>query len=257
MYTFTKRSQLSTNPTARKLLRLMDEKKTNLCVSADVTTKQAFLELVDQIGPKICLLKTHIDIIKDFDQDLLTKMQELATKHQFMIFEDRKFADIGNTVKYQYENKIVDFADIINAHMLPGPGIIEGLKTVGMPKGRGLLLLAQMSSKDNLLTDEYTKKTVEYSKMNADFVIGFIAQSKLENDPRFLYLTPGVKKEASSDNLGQQYNTPESMIQKGTDIIIVGRGIYEAENPKEEAAYYRKLAWDAYIKRLALCKLEV
>jgi len=31
----------------------------------------------------------------DFDQDLIEQLKKLRTKHDFMIFEDRKFADIG------------------------------------------------------------------------------------------------------------------------------------------------------------------
>ena len=40
--------------------------------------------------------QTHIDIIEDFDQELITRLQELSRKHDFLIFEDRKFADIGD-----------------------------------------------------------------------------------------------------------------------------------------------------------------
>ena len=58
---YQKRAKLCGNPTAKKLLSLMAEKKTNLALSLDVTSKTHLLKLADQIGPEICLLK-HISI---------------------------------------------------------------------------------------------------------------------------------------------------------------------------------------------------
>ncbi|HSW86409.1 MAG TPA: orotidine-5'-phosphate decarboxylase [Rhabdochlamydiaceae bacterium] len=252
MISYKERSSLSRHPAAKKLFALMDEKKTNLSVSADLTHAEELIQLADSIGPEICLFKTHIDILEDFSPEVTSELRHLADKHRFLIFEDRKFADIGNTVFHQYVGgiyHIADWSDIINAHIVPGPGIIEGLKKGGLAKNRGLLLLAEMSSAGTLACGEYTKKAVELAEQHPDFVIGFISLRKLSKNPSFLHMTPGIQLSAGVDPLGQQYQTPETAIAAGTDVIIVGRGIYASKDPKHEASLYKNRAWTAYTSR--------
>lgn len=57
-------SPADVHPLASKLLTIMEEKQSNLCVSADVTSSEELLQLADSLGPSICLLKTHVDILK-------------------------------------------------------------------------------------------------------------------------------------------------------------------------------------------------
>eukprot|EP01135_Chromosphaera_perkinsii_P008601 Nk52_evm43s1401 gene=Nk52_evmTU43s1401 len=253
--TYAARAELCSSECAKELFLLMEEKKSNLSFSVDVTKKAEILRLTDLVGPFIVLLKTHIDIVEDFDEDLVIQLNALAKKHKFMIFEDRKFADIGNTVKLQYSSgvyKISEWSDIVNCHIVPGPGIIDGLKEVGLPKKRGLLILAEMSSKGSMAVGEYTHKAVELAKANKDFVIGFISgRSLVSDDPSLIHMTPGVSMSTSGDSLGQQYNDPHRVIYDlKSDIIIVGRGIYKADNPAEEAKKYQFAGWSAYEERL-------
>jgi len=249
---YGQRAQLCSNPVARTLLLLMEEKQTNLAVAADVTTKDELLALADMVGPEICIFKTHIDIITDFDWDLIEQLKALAQKHNFLIFEDRKFADIGNTVKLQHQGgvyHIAQWADIINAHTVSGPGIIDALQESS--QGCGLLLLPQMSSKGNLAQGKYTDETIAMALKKNDFVIGFIAREQLVDDPRFIHMTPGVQLNKKNDLFGQQYLTPEQVIlQNKSDIIIVGRGIYQAKDRLAAARTYRRAGWQAYQQRL-------
>ncbi|XP_026150300.1 uridine 5'-monophosphate synthase isoform X2 [Mastacembelus armatus] len=201
------------HPLASKLLKIMEEKQSNLCVSADVTSSEELLQLADSLGPKICMLKTHIDILKDCTVAFTQKLQALAEKHNFLIFEDRKFADIGNTVKNQYEGglyQISSWSHIVNAHAVPGPGVVKGLSAVGKPLGRGCLLIAQMSSQGSLATGEYTNAVVKMAEEHSDFVLGFICGSKITKRPEFIHMTPGVQMQTGG-TLNTYIDTPISL----------------------------------------------
>lgn len=253
-YSYEQRIVFCTNPVAKKLLRICQEKQSNLCVAADFTSSDALISFVELVGAEICMLKTHIDILDDFHPNTTKKLQELSYKNNFIIFEDRKFADIGNTVQLQYKGgpfKMVEWADLINAHSVVGSDIITALKNIGLSSHRALLLLAEMSSYGTLAKEAYTEATIKMAEQHEDFVIGFICLKKKSSDPKWIYFTPGIQFANDKDALGQTYQTPDSAIKAGSDIIIVGRGIYQAEDPKQAASEYRKAGWSSYVRSLS------
>ena len=127
------------------------------------------------------------------------------------------------------------------------------------PPVRGLLLLAQMSSKGHMMNASYTRACVAAARACPGFVLGFVAQEGLNETTtdNFVTMTPGVSlpregQEVTGDRLGQQYRTPETVIgTEGCDIIIVGRAILDAKDRAREAARYRAEAWRAYARKLS------
>ncbi|CAK7564487.1 MAG: hypothetical protein SEPTF4163_002381 [Sporothrix epigloea] len=412
---FAERAETAAHPLTAYLYRLMVAKTSNLCLSADVSTARELLVLADRVGPSIVVLKTHYDILTGWDYNPVTgtgaQLAALARKHGFLIFEDRKFADIGKTAQQQYTAgtaRVIEWAHLVTVNMDAGLMAVTALAdaaarwrervhyevktsvTVGTPvnrsldnsgcstpsgaatppaqhgseflaqssatsssdllssaprestgaenfadhtipscnangrKGsivsvttltqsfepvdgderlgsntsngqqggtgfntgsndhggvssvyqgieeapldRGILLLAQMSTKGNLMTPESAQACVEAARLHKTFVAGFIAQESLNTLPgdTFVHLTPGCKlpppgediEDAAAgvlpgDGMGQQYNTPARLIGVcGTDIVIVGRGIITAIDPPSEAERYRRRAWKAYQARV-------
>ena len=279
------------NAAARALFGIMESKQTNLCVSADVTTSAELLRLAEQVGPLICALKTHVDILADFtsNPDLVNRLRQLSKQHNFLLFEDRKFADIGSTVAHQVSNdasagvpvllremcgtcssplslpflrdamyvssfrfkyaggvfRVAEWAHITNCHVIPGPGVIQGLEqaakaasaeaattsaasasasssasTTGAAaagfddSARGLLLIAEMSSSGALATGSYTDANVTLAEDPAHetFVMGFICQRQLSNKPGLVHMTPGVQlpkaQEASASTSASAVSAP-------------------------------------------------
>lgn len=247
------------NPLTKKLIGKMNKKESNLILSLDVEDSKTFFSILDKVKNEIVMLKTHIDIIKDFNIDFIKKLKDYSLKYDFMIFEDRKFADIGNTVRKQYQSgiyNISDWADFVTVHLIAGESILNGL--FDNISERSSFLLARMSAKNNLITENYSRRVIDIGIRNEKVVSGFIGHGHNEDDLKrfrnkipynFLLLTPGVKLDSKSDALGQSYLTPDKAIRGGADCIIVGRGIIASKNPIDTAKKYREIAWNEYLKR--------
>lgn len=253
--TFEARSKLSKNPIAAKLFKIMSTKQTNLCVAADVTRTTDLLNIAENVGPHICLLKTHIDIVEDFHPNFLKHLKDIAERHNFILFEDRKYADIGKTVELQYSKgiyKTSSWAKLVTAHSVTGKGVLDAIKQSDGLQERGVFLLAETSAAGSLINETYTKQTIKLAREYADLIAGIVCQSPLFIDsPGMIQLTPGVQLGVTKDDLGQQYNSPQRVIlERGADIAVVGRGITQSPEPNVAAEKYKKLLWDTYLQRI-------
>ncbi len=233
------------HPVGKRLVEIALKKQSNLIASADVITSAELLKLAEEVGQYIVALKLHTDIIKDFSFDLIDQLKQIAREKEFLLFEDRKFGDIGNTQELQFKEgiyKIGSWADMITSHVIAGEESLKVFENVGV------VAIVEMSSKGTLTDDYYITKALNVAE-NASNVMGAVAQRKISDD--LLLFTPGVNISSAGDNKGQQYNTPERVCKNyHTDFIIVGRGIYQSANPAESAQEYQTKGWNAYLHSL-------
>lgn len=196
---------------------------------------------------------------------LIDQLKKIANELNFLIMEDRKFADIASVVEQQYTGgvfQIARWADLVTTHSLAGPRMIEAmqeaLKKANIKDPRGVIMLPQMSTKDNLLTPEYTLNTlmqiIKLHENGNPLPTGLIIRNKIsfnnqKLDYGILHMTPGIGL-SKNTNKDQQYITPQEAFSKiGTDIAIIGRAIYNSECPIAITKNFQEICWTAYSNR--------
>ena len=207
------------------LIRLVNRKKTNIIFSCDLTSMEDILEYAKLLGPYICMIKIHSDIIKDFTLDGITILYCLGIEYDFFIMEDRKFGDLADTLKKQINGnqQYTQWCDYVTAYPYIGESGLEVFKENNI----GVFLISELS---------FSNEPLPYKELYSAGVVGTIGQ----NNTGSLQATPGIHLTAKKDKGNQKYRTPEEALETGVDLFIIGRGIYDAEDPLETIKEYQK-----------------
>lgn len=92
-----------------------------------------------------------------------------------MLFEDRKFADIGKTVELQYSKgiyQISTWASLVTVHSILGKSVLDGIKASKGLQKRGVFILAETSAAGSLINDTYVKETLKMADEYPELVTG-------------------------------------------------------------------------------------
>lgn len=212
---------------------LVKERKSNLIVSLDFETAEEVKGFVRDYVDYFIGIKLHFDFYQSSEiADLSHFFMNIKRKtgKDFIVIDDRKYADICATNEKQFEVPDMELcADICICHGVAG---FEFAKKCLLP----VLVVAQMSNKGNLINDEYTEACVT-AGFQHDNIIGFISQENLGYHGG-LYFKPGVnlRKVGEGDGKDQQYTGKTD----GIDFYIVGRAITQSDDIKSELMFYNK-----------------
>lgn len=218
-----------TNNITNLLINIINEKETNLVVSLDIENENDFFDKLELIGNHICAVKIHYDIISNPSPSFAERLNFLKMKHKFLVIEDRKLADIP-FISLKQLNFVRQFADIVTVHGICGETLISEINKLGI----GILLIHQLSVKNNLIDNIYSNKVKDMAS-KFDNVVGFISQEIVSHE--YLTFTPGINLLTSTDTMGQTYRNIDAC---HSNIFIVGRGIYESADIVNSVMTYKK-----------------
>lgn len=226
------------HPLTLKMMEISKRKNSKLVIALDTDNPNESLEIIEKTHHVTVAYKIHIDAYIFCDSsiskmDFIYCLNDYKEKYNFLVIEDRKFADIPSISVRQLMNTYINHvADIVTVHGITGPDIVKELGD-RIP----ILLIHQLSTRDNLITEQYSEKIIEYAKQSKN-VVGFISQSKVKDNrgntvSPYITFSPGINLDAPSDGKGQVWSN-----HKDTDFFIVGRGIILADNIKGAAERY-------------------
>ena len=107
------------NILSKEYMKMASEKKSLLVLAADKKTISELLNLIEEVGDYVTVIKTHVDLIEDWTYNKWMEVVNLSKEKNVLLFEDRKFADIGKITREQMGGiyAINKWADLVTSHL--------------------------------------------------------------------------------------------------------------------------------------------
>ena len=216
-----------------------------LIVAMDVPNALAGLELAKTLGDSIGFYKIGLGMLTGGG---LALANELKVEHGKRIFLDMKLFDIGATVEHAVRGIAQYDIDFLTVH--GDPHVVRAAKEGASKSNMKILAVTILTSLDRDDLDANLMKAGDIRHLvieraerafeaGADGVIaspqeaGFIRA--LSSAKKKLIVTPGVRPKGAALGDQKRIATPAEAIANGADHIVVGRPIWQSNDPRQAA----------------------
>ena len=165
------------------------------------------------------------------------------------VFLDLKLHDIPNTVKSAMKVLSQLGVDMTNVHAAGGVEMMKAARE-GLGTQAKLIAVTQLTSTSESQMQDFQniqtslqESVIHYAKKTAEAGLDGVVCSAQEvqlikqaTNPDFICLTPGIRPAGAAVGDQKRVMTPADAYQIGSDYIVVGRPITQAEDPV--AAYH-------------------
>lgn len=201
-------------------------KESRVILALDEIRQERAFMVAEQVSDLVDAIKINWPLVLASSPESITKLSRLAP-----VICDFKVADIPNTVSLIVSQAVSRGAEGVIVHGFTGSDSVKA--AVQAANGRDIFVVTEMSHPGG---SEYTAPVAEsLARMAVQCgAAGIIAPAtrpervaslrRIVGD--LLILSPGV---------GAQGGSAAAVLGKGADYVIVGRSIYEAEDPRSAA----------------------
>ena len=217
--------------------------KPYIIIALDYIEPKKVWALVDQLDPKTCRVKVGKALFTACGPMII---KQLIAKG-FSVFLDLKFHDIPNTVANACKVAADSGVWMINIHALGGLAMMQAAKEAISSYDTLLIGVTVLTSLDEadlkrigileppsalvqrlaLLTQEAGLDGVVCSSQEARIL-------RASCGPQFCLVTPGIRLSSDITDDQKRIVTPSQAIKNGSDYLVIGRPITQAQSPLEK-----------------------
>lgn len=223
----------------------MSVSKKPIIVALDYPDQTSALKMASLLDPKDCRVKVGKELFTRAGPSVVEALQ----KHGFEVFLDLKFHDIPNTTAMAVKAAAELGVWMVNVHASGGRRMMEAAANV----------LAQQSNSETMLIAVTVLTSMEKvdleeigialdPALHVERLAHLTAQAGLDGvvcsaqeaamlrkslPSTFSLVTPGIRPLDSASGDQKRIMTPLDALRNGSDYLVIGRPITQAEHPAE------------------------
>ncbi len=208
-----------------------------LMVALDVDNRDAALVMRDRLGDSVGWLKVGLRLFVAEGPALL---RELNQSHR--LFLDLKFHDIPNTVAQAVESAGGLGVNMINVHAGGGSAMLTAAAKAAASFPDMSLIAVTVLTSDTMPKEQARVVALERAKMAQDAGLDGVVCSVFEVaaikaccGSDFFTVTPGIRWGGQDVQDQKRVADPAMAISAGSDYLVVGRPILQADDPRRAA----------------------